>query len=748
MRPVNQARVLGCLMATALAACSEPRVADPTPARPLETPTSTVGVFLTELAKTADPARTATLEDLYAEQLASRLEHGTVEDRAATERTLAIQRLLAGQTERAIDLLNELRASLPTGAEPGRQRQLSELLALAYLRLGEQQNCVAEHSATSCILPIDASGRHRLEDGSRQALRELSALLAERPDLGHVWLLNLAAMTLGEHPQGVALAHRIAPEVFASEDSMPPFDDLAGRLGLAVTALSGGVAMEDFDRDGRLDLITSSWGLRDPLRYFANNGDGSFTDRSLDSGLEGQLGGLNLVHADYDNDGYADLFVLRGAWLGEHGRHPNTLLHNRGDGSFEDVTESAGLLDYLPSQTAAWADYDGDGHLDLFVGNESRGALEAPCRLFRGNGDGTFSDVAPAVGLDIVGFVKGATWGDYDNDGRPDLYLSRLDEPNLLFHNDGPGSDGGWAFTESAAKAGVAAPLKSFPTWFWDFDNDGWLDLLVAGYSGFSGASVAQVAADYLGLPVEAPRSRLYRNRGDGSFEDITRRAGFDDVLLAMGANFGDIDNDGWLDAYIGTGEPSFATLVPNRMYRNDSGRRLNDVTTAGRFGHLQKGHAIAFGDIDNDGDQDLYSVLGGAYSGDVYPNALLVNPGNGNGWLTLILEGTTSNRGAIGARVRVVIADDAGERTLHRVVGTGGSFGSSSLQLEIGLGTATAIRRVEVDWPAPGPTETFSALAPNATFRLREGAGTAQRLSQPVIDLARRGWNGDGAAR
>src|SRR5262249_20055752 len=155
--------------------------------------------------------------------------------------------------------------------------------------------------------------------------------------------------------------------------------------------------------------------------YFHNNRDGTFTDASLAAGLGGQLGGFNICQADYDNNGHPDVLVLRGAWLHEFGDLPISLLRNRGDGTFEDVTEAAGLLSFHPSQTAAWADFDNDGWVDVFIGNESDGTETHPCELFHNNGDGTFTNVATEVGVAAVGFVKGAAWGDYNNDGFPDL---------------------------------------------------------------------------------------------------------------------------------------------------------------------------------------------------------------------------------------------------------------------------------------------------------------------------------------
>jgi hypothetical protein len=450
------------------------------------------------------------------------------------------------------------------------------------------------------------------------------------------------------------------------------------------------------------------------------------------AGLEGEVGGLNLCHADYDNDGDADVLVLRGAWLGESGRQPNSLLRNRGDGTFSDVTDEAGLLSFHPSHTGVWADVDRDGYLDLFVGNEQRHPRHPhPSQLFRNNGDGTFEDVATLAGIADLGFVKGAAWGDYDNDGDPDLYVSRFGQPNLLFRNDTE-SLGRISFTDVTAAAGVAEPRFSFPTWFWDYDNDGWLDLWVGSWDG---AEISAVAADYLALPTDAERPRLYRNNGDGSFEDRTARTGLDRALLTMAANYGDIDNDGYLDLYLANGAPDLRTLMPNRMFRNHNGIRFQDVTTSGGFGHLQKGHGVSFGDIDNDGDQDVHAVMGGWFSGDVYPNVLFENPGHGRHWITLILEGTQSNRSAVGARIRLATRIDGVAREIFRTVSTGGSFGSSTLQQEIGLDGATTVESVRIDWPS-GQRQEIRDLAADRVYRIREGESDAVPLERRRIRL------------
>jgi len=490
-----------------------------------------------------------------------------------------------------------------------------------------------------------------------------------------------------------------------------------------VDDLAGGSITEDFDGDGLLDIMCSAMNWSSQLRFFRNNGDGTFTERTAAAGLTDELGGLNIMQTDYNNDGWADVLVLRGGWQGVLGRQPLSLLKNNGNGTFTDVTEESGLLRFHPTQTAVWFDYNGDGWLDLFVGNESTREEVGPCELFRNNGDGTFTECAAAAGMAVVGFVKGVACGDFNNDSRPDLYLSRLGEPNLLFRNDGPktpgNTKGDWRFTDVTATAKVAEPIHSFPTWFFDYDNDGWLDLFVSGY--FLN-DVGMVAADYLGLPHNGERARLYRNNRDGTFADVTKESGLYKVLLAMGSNFGDLDNDGFLDFYLGTGDPDFSTLVPNRMFRNAGGKLFQDVTTAGGFGHLQKGHGISFADLNNDGQQDIYEVMGGAYSGDNYRNVLYANPGNNNHWIKLKLEGVRSNHAAVGARIRVEIETVQGRRSIYKTVNTGGSFGANPLRQEIGLGQAKSIRFVEVCWPTAGKTQVVQGLEMNRSYKIREG--------------------------
>ncbi len=623
--------------------------------------------------------------------------------------------------------------------------------AMAYMRLAEDENCHLTSNRDACLLPIRGGGVHRRREGAEGAIRALGEVLSQDPtSLRARWLLNIAHMTLGSYPEGVPQRHLILPSVFASEYPLPRFDNVADEASLDLSGLAGGAVLEDFDGDRRLDLVWSAMGFDEQMRFLRNTGDGSFEDRTQAAGLTGETGGLNMVPADYDNDGHVDVLVLRGGWLGSQGRFPLSLLRNDGHGRFSDVTKAAGLLHFAPTQTAAWFDFDGDGRLDLFVGNESafipdfvtqqRGAGDSfPCELYRNNGDGTFTEMAKQAGLQLVAFVKGVASADYDNDGRPDLYVSVWGEPNRLFHNDGPGETGAWRFSEVAVPAGVTEPLASFATFFFDYDNDGWQDLFVAGYGRKTGIPIVEdVAADYLGLPTDADRDRLYRNRGDGTFENVTKAMGLYKVTGAMAINFGDLDNDGWLDFYQGTGTPDLGMLVPNRMFRNDAGKRFQEVTTAGNFGHLQKGHAIVFGDLDNDGDQDVFEQMGGAYLGDKARSAFYRNPGSTNTWIGLELEGVRSNRGAVGARITLSVDSPTGPRTIHRTIGPGGSFGGNPLRQEVGLGRARRVAWLEILWPATGLKQRVTSLSPGRRYRIREGAEKAEEVVWPANTASR----------
>jgi len=643
----------------------------------------------------------------------------------------------------SLDRARELLAELPE--RPKFYANLVYDLAVAHMRLGELTNCVARHTSRSCILPIEGDGVHVDPTGSRNAakwFREARTLDARGSghEVSARWLLNIVTMTLGEYPDALAEDERIDFGVFDTEEPFPRFTDVSAELGLDVIDHSGGAIVDDFDGDGLLDVMSSSWHSAGQLRLFKNRGDGSFEERTAAANLTGILGGLNLVQADYDDDGDLDVLVLRGAWLfGPEGKHPNSLLQNQGDGTFLDVTYLAGLAqnDY-PTQTGAWADYDLDGDLDLYVGNEAVRFHRYAGQLFQNQGDGSFVDVAKEAGVANLRFAKGVVFGDYDGDRWPDLYVSNLDAPNRLYRNQRDGT-----FVDVAEELGVTEPTKSFPVWFWDFDNDGHLDLFVSSYDkGENWASyrLTTVAAGYLEdvTGFETPPPRLYRNDGKGGFVDVAAAAGVARPTLPMSGNFGDLDNDGFPDFYLGTGYPYYDGLVPNVMLWNRGGTRFEDVTTAGGFGHLQKGHGIAFADLDQDGDQDVFEQMGGAFPGDAFANALYENPGFGNHWLKVRLTGVESVRSAIGTRIRAVFREDGVERSVYRHVGSGGSFGANPLMQHLGLGRATKVDRLEVWWPKSDTTQVFRDLPADLRVEITEGEGEPRLVEERAFALDR----------
>ncbi len=588
---------------------------------------------------------------------------------------------------------------------------LEEILGISHMRRGELENCVLNHNAEMCLFPLTAAAQHKLPSGSTAAIDAFKKHLISKPDNLEVrWLLNLAYMTLGQYPRGVPKDLLIPLPATPLADRLPKFPDIAAQLAIDPIRGAGGSILDDFDNDGNLDIVISSVDTCESLRYFHNNGDGTFSDWTSNAKLTDQIGGINCVQTDYNNDGWLDIFVMRGGW---ENAMRNSLLKNNGDGTFMDVTEASGLLsgDHR-THSATWADFDNDGWLDVFIGHE-----QTPSQLFRNNHDGTFTDVSANAGVGKTAFTKGATWGDYDQDGFADLYVSNYGSENFLYHNNGDGT-----FTELAKKLGVDKPIMSFPTWFCDYDNDGWLDLFVASFV----PSVTEVARGFLGMPAQAETMKLYRNNQKGGFEDVTETVGLNRVVPTMGANFGDFDNDGWLDFYLATGAPSYTALMPNFAFRNREGKRFADVTASMGVGHLQKGHGVAFGDLDNDGDQDIYVNVGGFIPGDKYNKALFANPsqGNGNNWLALKLIGEKTNRAAIGAKIKLTLVDAKGVKSIrYREVSYGGSFGASSLAQNFGLGKAAKIEAIEITWPVSKQVQTFQNIAPNQFLTIKEGA-------------------------
>jgi len=624
-------------------------------------------------------------------------------------------------------------------------------LGIAWLRTGEIASCLKQPNPQSCIFPLAGEGVWARPENAQKAaalFQEVLDLDPENP--GARWLLAVANEVAGTYPDGVPEGERLPASLLDGEASAPHFVNLAVPLGVAEDDLAGSVVMDDFDRDGFVDIITCSYDPSEPLHYHHNNGDGTFSEWNERAGIADQRGGLNLSLADYDNDGRLDLLVLRGAWFLSDGNQRNSLLHQEEDGSFTDVTAEAGLaaVDY-PCLAAAWSDYDLDGDLDLYIGNErlesnvGKGEQKyAPSQLFRNNGDGSFTDVAAEAGVLNDSHARGVAWGDYDNDGYPDLSVSNLLRANRLYHNNGDGT-----FTDIAAEPGneaLALPRRAFGSWWLDANNDGWLDLFVATYP------LTDKVNDVMNDRFDGPRGdnvepcALFLNDGSGKLENVTAAWGLDRVHLVMGANIGDIDSDGWMDMYLGTGAPAFEIMIPNVLYRNMGGERFADATSASGLGHLHKGHGISMADVDNDGDLDIYAQLGGWYVDSHSQNALFLNEGSGMHSLRVDLVGTTANRFGLGARVTAVVADgNGGQRRIPVIVGGSGSFGGNPMSQIIGLGAATRVLELQIAWPdAARSTQILKDIPVDQRIRITQGSGEFEIEESSSISLLGR-WKG-----
>jgi hypothetical protein len=488
----------------------------------------------------------------------------------------------------------------------------------------------------------------------------------------------------------------------------------------APETMAGGVAVLDYDNDGNLDIFftngadISSLKKSSPKywnRLFHNNGDGTFTDVTEKSGLAGTGYDTGVAIGDFDNDGYEDIFV--------GGVYRNTLYHNNGDGTFTDVTEKAGLAqpdkEYgrLWSVGGAWVDVNNDGLLDLFVVNylswdvnkepacrfeakpeycDPKLYKELPNQLFLNQGDGTFVDVSAQSGIRAhVGKGMGVGIADYDGDGLPDIFVANDKLFNSLFHNKGHAR-----FDEVAFETGVALPeqgnlISGMGVDFRDVNNDGYPDIVV-------------VALDHETFPV-------YLNNGKGGFVETTAKSGMtqlSDPMSGYSPNIADFDNDGWKDVFVSRGDVQSPAMVgrrmidqPNSVFRLSPRGTWSALTAeAGFTAQPPRRHrGSAVGDFNHDGKLDVVVTALSA------PAEIWMNDSpDGNHWLELKLEGTKSNRDAIGARIRLV----AGGQTQFGYVSTASGYASSSAgPVHFGLGTAKTADEIEIRWPS-GTTQVI----------------------------------------
>jgi hypothetical protein len=655
--------------------------------------------------------------------------------KAQLEQSIGLAHMYDGRFLEATSWLERALETSRRGESPRTmQNRLKAVLGIVAMRRGEIENCLECSGPSSCIFPIAREARHQNPSGSREAIKWFTSFLEDSPrDLRIIWLLNIAYMTLGEHPQKVPPRYLIPAEVFRSKVKLAAFENVALRAGLGVRGpnLAGGSIFDDLNGDNRPDLFTTSLDAELGATLLINRGDGTFEDRSAAAGLLDQVYALNVTRADFDNDGDLDVLMLRGGW-----ETPLRLSLLRNDGgTFADVTVASGLSEPIASESAAWGDFDNDGFPDVFVCGEYLPPGGAPsktpgdprnlCRLYHNQGNGTFQNVAAAAGVSNERCAKGSAWGDYDGDGRIDLFVSNMGQPCRMYHNEGGGK-----FRDVAAELGTTGADFSFACWFWDYDNDGLLDLYVNDYR----ARVAEVLASAMGAKIQgSSRPRLYRNQGAQGFREVSQEVGLDRAMAPMGANFGDIDNDGYLDIYLGTGDMSYEGLDVNLLFKNVDGFRFEDATMSSGTGHLQKGHGVSFADFDSDGNLDLFVELGGATPGDQAYNALFRNPGFGRNWLKVKLTGTRTNRAAIGARIQVDLKTTDGlARSIHRTVGNNSSFGGNSLVETIGMLDAKMVDLLTISWPTSRTTQKFRNILAGQTIEIVEGSPAYKVLALP----------------
>lgn len=541
-----------------------------------------------------------------------------------------------------------------------------------------------------------------------------------------VALMALSAAALAGVSQQAGTPRNGAAKGDRSEEPRIRFEDLAKRAGVhfelknsispqrySIETMLGGVAVFDYNNDGLLDIFFTN-GAEIPLlektdarywnRLYRNNGDGTFTDVTEKAGVKGVGYSMGVAAGDYDNDGWVDLYVS--------GVNRNQLLHNNGDGTFTDVTEKAGVAGTIPGYgkpwavAAGWFDYNHDGRLDLLVIDyldyDIRTAKlcslddvrtycapgnfkGTPNILYRNNGDGTFTDMSKESHIaQYVGKGMGLAFADYDGDGFTDVFVSNDTFPNFLLHNNGDGTFKDVALEEGVAYTANGSLVAGMGADFRDMDNDGRPDIFHAAMFGNT-------------FP-------LYRNMGS-EFEDVTEKSGmtaFSHRMTAWSVGAFDFDNDGWKDLFMGGGAIldnelevlHRPTLQPNKLVRNLGGFMFEDVSsTAGEeFTEPRAHRGAGFGDLDNDGRIDIVvSTLNS-------PAQVLMNrTEHGGHWILLNLVGTRDNRDGLGTRVKIVTAEGTQWNEATTAVGYNSS---SDKRVHFGLGKATVIDRIELQWP------------------------------------------------
>jgi len=472
------------------------------------------------------------------------------------------------------------------------------------------------------------------------------------------------------------------------------FSDVSSAAGVADDGLGKGVAFADINNDGYVDLYVSNKGGANKL--YLNNGDGTFKDitASAGKGIDYPGFAMGSVFGDYDNDGCQDLYLATG---GQYEIDANRLFKGNCDGTFSDVTDKAGVGLKEFTYGASFVDYDNDGYLDIYCANYGVGAKNV---LFRNNGDGTFSDVTDVAGVGDRSWSWMGVWADVNNDNFPDLYVVNgrypVGEPNKLYINNGNGT-----FTETSKQAGVADSNWGLGATFADIDNNGTLDLFVSNYVG---------------------PNNLYLNDGKGNFTKASERIKTDHEGWGKGPTFGDIDHDGDLDLYEGD------CKLANQLYLNDGKGYFTNIADQQPVLKCEtvRTKGTAFADIDNDGDLDLYVINWGA------PNKLYKNSQDDKNFLKVKLTGTLSNRDAYGSKVKVFPAGKENLLALRELRSANGFCAQEPQVLHFGLDASKTYDVVAV-FPS-GQQAKVAGVKPGQTLEIIEPSlSKPNMLSQAV---------------
>jgi tetratricopeptide (TPR) repeat protein len=516
------------------------------------------------------------------------------------------------------------------------------------------------------------------------------------------WLW-LASERLGGYPEQVPAKFRIKPQGGWAKPTVR-YEEISAACGLDKTSGARGIAVFDYNNDGFLDVVVVA--AHAGITLYRNNGDGTFTDVSVESGLYRSTNGFGVSAGDYNNDGFVDLCVCR---MGFYGGECE-LWRNNGDGTFTNVSQTSGVSSWAPSFSVSWADYDCDGLLDLFVATNIGGLFDrkTPNRLFHNNGDGTFTDVARDVGITSRWPTIGHSWGDYDNDGYPDLFLSNAIGPPELFRNNGDGT-----FTNVTNQANLNHPNLAFGAQWCDIDDDGWLDVIQYSWSIHEDVVYSMRTGE---TPPYGNPTRIYRNNRDGTFSEIGHDIGIQECWGSMSGNAADLNNDGHLDIALGNGGALMDRVEPVVLLEND-GQKFRNVTFAAGLPRVGKSHGLNCADLFNDGRLSILVGAGGNYPADLMTSAVfcpVMRPGN---YLSVHLTGTFSNRSALGARLKLI----AGGKEQHRVVNGGSNFGCLPPDQHFGMANLMHAELLEIWWPS-GLKQRFADLSANQKVWITEG--------------------------